>query len=784
MIKDFFDKALHYLGNNEKNIFLVNIGAMDGVLFDELIGYTKTYNFEGLYVEPIPYLFQKLVENLGKNNKFENSAISDYDGTIKMIQIDQFAIDQKIVHECFYGMSAVYPPKNGLGSEGDKETVKKYGKTINVPCIRLESLLEKHNINHFDILKIDAEGHDYTIFKQIDFKKYKPRLLRIEFINLSSDEQNNIKKILTNNNYIFKIEGQDITAIQKIFYDQLFQKNNEEILTIVTGLWNIGREDLEGEHWNRSYKHYLEKFSELLEIEENLIIFGEDDLKELVFSKRNESNTQFITRGKEWFHRALPYEKIQEIRNDPKWQNKAPWLKFSTQAKLEYYNPLVMSKVFLMHDAKIMDKFDSTHMFWIDAGITNTVHKGYFAHDKVLQKLNKLDKITFVAFPYKANNEIHGFDYKRMCEMCYGEKVNKVCRGGFFGGPKDEITNFNSQYYGLLESTLFDGLMGTEESLFTMLAYKYPEVYDYFMIESNGLLGKFFEDVKNDRHILCNENSQEVKNTLDKTNTALYVITFNSPNQLSSLFESMEKYDKNFLLRPKIFVLNNSTDESTTPDYEQICIKYNATHIKKDNLGICGGRQFIAEHAEENGFDFHFFFEDDMLFYAGENKPCKVGFNRIVKNLYNISLNIAKNKNLDFLKLSFSEFYGDNSVQWAWYNVPQDVRESRWPKKNKLPERGVDPTSPKTEFKNIECHSKISFATGEIYYCNWPQVVSKHGNRKMFLETKWERPHEQTWMSHIYQKTLEGTINPAVLLVSPIEHNRFEHYPKELRKES
>ena len=40
------------------------------------------------------------------------------------------------------------------------------------------------------------------------------------------------------------------------------------------------------------------------------------------------------------------------------------------------YNPLVMSKVFLLNDAKIMDKFNSENLFWIDAGISNTVHIG------------------------------------------------------------------------------------------------------------------------------------------------------------------------------------------------------------------------------------------------------------------------------------------------------------------------------------------------------------------------------------------------------------------------
>ena len=107
-----------------------------------------------------------------------------------------------------------------------------------------------------------------------------------------------------------------------------------------------------------------------------------------------------------------------------------------------------------------------------------------------------------------------------------------------------------------------------------------------------------------------------------------------------------------------------------------------------------------------------------------------------------------------------------------------------WPNYCKLPEIGTDPKSPKTEFKNIKTLEGLAYATGDVYYCNWPQIVSREGNKKMFLTTTWAHPFEQTWMSYIFQLTKEGTVNSAVLLLSPIEHNRFAHYKSELRKES
>jgi hypothetical protein len=52
------------------------------------------------------------------------------------------------------------------------------------------------------------------------------------------------------------------------------------------------------------------------------------------------------------------------------------------------------------------------------------------------------------------------------------------------------------------------------------------------------------------------------------------------------------------------------------------------------------------------------------------------------------------------------------------------------------------------------------------------------------MDTVWEHPYEQTWMSHIFQLTREGCVKPAVLLASPVNHNRIFHYPAESRKEN
>jgi hypothetical protein len=554
-------------------------------------------------------------------------------------------------------------------------------------------------------------------------------------------------------------------------------------ITLVTGLWNIKRDQL-NQGWSRSFDHYLQKLEELLKVETNLIIFGEEEIREFVETRRSSDNTQFIARDTEWFKNTVPYDRIQEIRNNPDWYNQSGWLKDSTQGSLEMYNPLVMSKVFLLNDAKIMDKFNSTHLFWIDAGLTNTVHPGYFTHDKIQDKLPKIfNKFGFIAFPYDANSEIHGFSYPKINEYAKND-VKLVCRGGLFGGRKDTIGDINGLYYDLLHTTINDGYMGTEESLFSILLYRHPDLIEYAEIEYNGLISKFCEDLKNNTVDVKTKSPVNINLKLELTNTALYVITFNSPKQFETLITSMIDYDTDFLDKPKKFLLDNSSDLSTTEKYLELCKEYGFEHIKKDNLGICGGRQFIAEHSEENGFDFHFFFEDDMFFYNGKETVCRNGFNRYTKNLYRKVLDIIKQEGFDFVKMNYTEFYGDNGTQWSWYNVPQSVREQFWPEKSTLPVRGLDPNAPKTKYEKIISYEGIPYTSGEIYYCNWPQVVTREGNKKMFLNTTWAHPFEQTWMSHIYQETKKGNIKPGLLLTTPTEHNRFEFYEGHLRKES
>ena len=558
-------------------------------------------------------------------------------------------------------------------------------------------------------------------------------------------------------------------------------------ITLVTGLWDMGRGNLEG--WaKRDFEYYKNRFFEFLETDVQMCVWIPKDLEEEVLRIRGDKPTKIFIKNLEDFKTWNPFfNKIQEIRNTDSWKNFAGWLRESPQATLEYYNPMMFTKMFMLNDSAIINPFNSDYLFWIDGGLTNTVSTGYFINDKVLDNLenymSSLDKeYVHITYPYEGNDEIHGFERKQMAKYCDTDYVNYVARGGFFGGHKNTIHNMNTLYYGVMGSTLNDNLMGADECLFTILCHKYPELIHRFKIEGNGLVWPFFENLKSFEKPIDVETKIKINDI--GSDIGLYVITFNSPKQFETLIESMLDYDPAFLTKTKKYLLNNSTDLTTTERYVQLCDQYGFEHIKKDNIGITGGRQFIAEHFnEQNNLSHYYFFEDDMFFYNGGDITCKNGFVRKIKNIFDNTLKIIKEENFDFLKLNFSEFYGSHNKQWAWYNVPQSFRESHWINNPRLPEHGLDANSPNLEFKHIKSYNGIPYATGEIYLCNWPIVMSKEGNYKCYLKTKYSMPHEQTLMSHCYQEMVKGNITGSVLLSTPTDHNRFDFYDGSLRKE-
>ncbi|WP_242094289.1 FkbM family methyltransferase [Aestuariivivens sediminicola] len=187
-----------------RDIQVLQIGSNDGVSGDPLNKLIKkNYKWNVLFVEPIPSLFEKLKVNYGldKRYKFENAGINKDGKPQKFYRIGDEAFD-KIIN-----LSEDYKQIGSFSREQVKklssEEVKNYIEELDVTCMNLDELLNKHKIKTLDLVQIDAEGYDWKILSQLNLEIFKPEMIIFEVLNLLEIEKKQALNFLKNSYYIF-----------------------------------------------------------------------------------------------------------------------------------------------------------------------------------------------------------------------------------------------------------------------------------------------------------------------------------------------------------------------------------------------------------------------------------------------------------------------------------------------------------------------------------------------------------------------------------------------------
>ena len=188
-----------------KNGFFMDIGAHDGVSFNNTLYFEKTHNWTGINIEPNKSVYDKLVQNR-PNCKNYNCAISNNDGIATFL--------------CNSGNTEML---SGLKNTFDKrhmqrlikENVVRGGVTNEIEVItkKIETLCDENNIKNIELLSIDVEGAEFDVIKSINFNKLFIDV--IVFENNFIDTSIPIIDYLETHNYVkLKIED-DIYMIHK-----------------------------------------------------------------------------------------------------------------------------------------------------------------------------------------------------------------------------------------------------------------------------------------------------------------------------------------------------------------------------------------------------------------------------------------------------------------------------------------------------------------------------------------------------------------------------------------
>lgn len=173
-----FDRHCEERGDR---FFFVQVGAYDGSSYDPIMARIKTYNWQGILIEPVPHLFKHLTEHHRGNTRLrlENVAISDHVGSVEFNYFPETSVLLPDFPAWANGMGSLLP---AFKSPGHQWLAQRGFKMVSeeVPCTTLEALLQAHQAAVVDLLQINAEGYDGMILAGLDFKSFRPKFIQFK----------------------------------------------------------------------------------------------------------------------------------------------------------------------------------------------------------------------------------------------------------------------------------------------------------------------------------------------------------------------------------------------------------------------------------------------------------------------------------------------------------------------------------------------------------------------------------------------------------------------------
>jgi FkbM family methyltransferase len=203
----------HFLAKQlltNEDFFFVQIGANDGIRADDSHAFITEHKLKGIVVEPLRDLFQSLTESYASHPQITkiNKAIHSSASEMPLYRIKS---DANVPDWC-HGIAS-FNKTHLLNFAKKVPKIEQYIIEEKVECIPLNTLFEQSNVKQISFLQIDTEGYDFEIIKMIDFKKFKPKIIRYECCNLSENDHQKCIELLADQGYAFFAERNDMIAV-------------------------------------------------------------------------------------------------------------------------------------------------------------------------------------------------------------------------------------------------------------------------------------------------------------------------------------------------------------------------------------------------------------------------------------------------------------------------------------------------------------------------------------------------------------------------------------------
>jgi FkbM family methyltransferase len=210
---DPIDTLVYALSCSRADLFFVQIGSHDTTHKDPLQPFLSRSHWRGIMVEPVSYVFNRLVARHGGTSRFilENVAIAEEGGERDFFHLAE-ANDADIPF--WYDQLGSFSRELVLKHRHAIPDIEQRLITTRVKCLTFAELCARHPIDSLDLIHIDTEGFDYQILKQIDFERHKPILVLYEHKHLADLDRSAARELLDANGYRSLEVGPDTIAVR------------------------------------------------------------------------------------------------------------------------------------------------------------------------------------------------------------------------------------------------------------------------------------------------------------------------------------------------------------------------------------------------------------------------------------------------------------------------------------------------------------------------------------------------------------------------------------------
>ncbi len=195
-----------------RDVRFVQIGANDGVRHDPIRDLVIRHRLPGLFVEPVPDLFESLKANYAGHPgaAFEQCAVGDQDGRATLYRVRP----DPGLPDWLQGIAS-FDRRHLSSRKFGVEGLERHVEPVTVPVLTVASLLRKHGLDGCDLLQVDTEGQDCRIVQSAIRAGLRPAIINYEFLHARPDERAACKRLLADHGYAFVDVGRDTLAVRE-----------------------------------------------------------------------------------------------------------------------------------------------------------------------------------------------------------------------------------------------------------------------------------------------------------------------------------------------------------------------------------------------------------------------------------------------------------------------------------------------------------------------------------------------------------------------------------------